>query len=106
MRHRLLVTACVGVVSLSGCEAASSCLGPAFKTYSSEKTGGALSPEDAASRYAATMRAPKAPQDGWTSADDASDGEVLVINGDWRFRTSRLTDDTWAVQSGERCDKQ
>jgi hypothetical protein len=102
VRHRLLLTLCLTSVSLIGCKAASSCLGPAFKTFSSEKTGGAASPEEAASRYAANMRAPKAPQYGWTKDADAGDGAVLVINGGWRFRTKRLRDRTWTVSSGER----
>ena len=107
MRSRLLATACAAALfAITGCVGASSCVGPAFKTFSSVKTGGAASPEVAASRYAATMRSPKAPTDGWVNEGGPRDGEAFVVNGDWRFRTVRLTDRTWAVESGERCDQE
>lgn len=107
MQSGLLVPACLTVVvAMTGCVGASNCLGPAFKTSSNVKTGGAASPEDAASRYAATMRSPTAPTQGWASDGDQSGDEAFVVNGNWRFRTVRLTDRTWAVASGERCDQE
>ena len=67
-------------------------------------TNGAATPEAAASRYTLAMPEPKAPRDGWVARDDRVGGEVVVINGDWRFLTTRLSDGTWIVTGGERCD--